>query len=96
MFINFTKMKVLNANFCSKLLPPLPIFDNVSVIKLLGLHFNAKLNWFDHFNFVSKKASSRLYVLRILKPFLTHDELVIVFYALIQSILDYASPLFFK
>ena len=94
MSINLTKTKVLNINFSNNPLNPLPIFDNVSVIKVLGLYFNRKLTWSDHFNFVVKKASSRLYVLRVLKPLLNHDELVVVFYALIQSVLDYASSLF--
>lgn len=94
MCINSAKTKVLNVNFSRHSLIPLPIFDNVTVIKLLGLYFNAKLTWLDHFNSVTRKAASRLYVLRVLKPLLNHDELVIVFYALIQSIFDYASPVF--
>ena len=94
MSINFSKTKVLNVNFSHNPLLPLPLFDNVCVLKVLGLYFNAKLTWLDHFNFVTKKASPRLYILRILKPILNHDNLVIVFYALIQSIMDYASPLF--
>ena len=94
MCINLTKTKVLNVNFSSKFLTPIPLFDNVTVVKLLGVYFNSKLTWRDHFDFVSKKVSSRLYVLRTLKPFLDHNELVTVFYALIQSLFDYASPLF--
>ena len=51
-------------------------------------------NWSSHFNCVIKKASQRLYVIRILKPLLSHDRLVMVFHSLIQSLLDYASPVF--
>ena len=94
MCINHTKTKVLNINFSSNLLMPISAFDNVSVIKVLGLYFNEKLTWTDHFNFVIRKASSRLYVLRTLKNLLNHDKMVMIFYALIQSILDYASPIF--
>ena len=94
MSINTSKTKVLNINFSNHPLTFVPMFDNVTVIKILGLHFNTKLSWLDHYNFVVKKTSSRLYVLRILKSLLNHDEMVIVFYALIQSVLDYASPLF--
>ena len=94
MSINFTKTKVLNVNFSHSPLLAIRAFDNVRVLKILGLHFNAKLTWLDHFNFVTRKASPRLYILRILKPLLSHDNLVIVFYALVQSILDYASSLF--
>ncbi|MEL7308602.1 MAG: reverse transcriptase family protein, partial [Pseudomonadota bacterium] len=94
MCINPSKTQVLNINFGKSILKPLTVFDNVSVIKVLGLHFNEKLTWRDHFNFVIRKASSRLYVLRTLKPLLDHDKLVNIFYALMQSILDYASALF--
>jgi hypothetical protein len=96
MSINSSKTKVLNISFCKEPLLPLPNLDNVSVLKILGLYFNDKLTWSDHINFIVKKASQRLYILRILKRTNTfsHDKLVLVFHALIQSLFDYASPVF--
>ena len=94
MSINFSKTKVLNINFTCNPLLSIPSLDNVSVMKVLGIYFDTRLNWLEHFNFVIRKVSSRLYVLRTLKSLLDHDKLVMVFYSLIQSILDYASPLF--
>ena len=94
MIINLSKTKVLTINFGCTPLPSIPHFENVSVLKVLGLYFNEKLTWSDHLDFLVKKVSQRLYVLRILKSLLTHDQLVSVFYAIIQSLLDYASPVF--
>ena len=94
MSINFSKTKVLNINFSSHLLSLMPNLENVHCLKILGLYFNDKLNWSTHFDFISKKISQRLYVLRILKPLLSHDKLVMVFSAIIQSLLDYASSVF--
>ena len=94
MLINSSKTKVLNINFSSRLLSPIPFFDNVGNLKILGVFFNEKLTWSDHIDFVIRKASQRLYVLRILKRTcsFTHDQLVLVFTALIQSLFGYASP----
>ena len=68
--------------------------DNVCILKVLGLLFNDRLTWSTHFDFVVKKASQRLYVLRVLKTLVGHDHLVLVFHGIIQSLLDYASPVF--
>ena len=96
MFINSSKTKVLNINFCNNPLPVLPNFENVKVLKMLGVFFNDQLTWSEHFDFILRKASQRLYILRILKRAgnFSHAQLVLVFYALIQSLFDYASPLF--
>jgi hypothetical protein len=94
MKVNTTKTKVLNVNFSGNPLTTIPYFENVSVIRILGLWFNDKFSWTNHFDFLVKKVSQRLYVLRILKALLSHDELVTVYTALIQSLLDYASPVF--
>ena len=67
MSINFSKSKVMNVNFGRNPVAPIPYLENVSVLKILGLWFNDKLTWTDHFNFILKKLSQRLYVLRILK-----------------------------
>ena len=40
------------------------------------------------------KVSKRLYILRVLKPFFSHDQLVFTFNQTIRSILEYASPVF--
>ena len=94
MKINHAKTKVLNVNFSPTPLPICSNLDNTYVLKMLGVLFDVRLSWSTHFDFIVKKASQRLYVLRILKPLLCHDNLVTIFHALIQSLLDYASPVF--
>lgn len=71
---------------------PLVDFDNVNCIKILGLFFNSKLTWADHFDSFVSSMSRRLYVLRVLKSVFGHDQLVIVYKSLIISLMDYASP----
>ena len=72
----------------------LPSLENVCVIKILGVLFNVRLTWPDHFEFIVRKLSLPLYVLKILKPLFSHDKLVLVFSAFILSVIDYASPVF--
>ena len=94
MSINFSKTKVLNISFGRVPVTPIPSLENVTVLKILDLLFNDRLTWSDHFHSIVKKLSQRLYVLRILKPLLPHDQLVSVFIAIILSVMDYASPVF--
>lgn len=94
MSINFSKSKVMNVNFGRIPVTPIPFLENVSALRILGLWFNDKLTWTNHFCYILKKLSQRLYVLRILKSLLTHDELVLVFSSIIQSVLDYGAVVF--
>jgi hypothetical protein len=63
-------------------------------MKLLGVIFDKKLGWKEHVEYTAKKASSRIYILRQLKPFLPTDSLTDIYYACIRSILEYCAPLF--
>ena len=94
MSINFTKSKIMNVNFGHCPLSVISNLTNVSVLKILGLVLNDKLTWADHIDFIIKKLSQRLYVLRVLKPVMSHDDLVVVFNAIFLSVIDYASPVF--
>ena len=71
------------------LIPNIP-FE--SSIKLLGVTFDSKLSYNSHVYNVTKKASSKLYVLRQLKPFLPFDGLIQVYNNCIRSILEYCAP----
>ena len=68
-------------------LPAVPFLNNVPVLKILGLAFNDKLTWTNHFDFMLSRLSRRLYVLRVLKRMLVHDSQVEVFNAIIRSVL---------
>ena len=72
---------------------PFP-FCVVESCKLLGVLWNEKLQWSLHFDFLLKCASKRLYILRVLKQILSHDDLWHVFDATIVSLLMYSTQLF--
>ena len=94
MLINSEKTKMLNVSASTDPLSPVPSMNTVDNLRILGLIFNNKLNWSSHFDHVCSMVSSRLYVLRVLRSLLTHDELIQVFNAIVRSIIDYASPVF--
>lgn len=94
MQINVNKSKVMNVCFSRNPLSPVPLFENVATLKVLGLIFNCKLNWYDHLTTICLKVSKRLYILRVLKPLLSHDQLVFIFNQTIRTIMEYASPVF--
>ena len=69
---------------------------DVDELKLLGVIFCSDISrpWKVHIDSIVKRASSRLYCLRILKPFFNVDLLHDVYFGLIRSILEYCSVLF--
>lgn len=94
MLINDNKTKVLSVNFsCS---PLQNVYDSESVlcVKILGLFFNRTLTWSHHFQNIATSVSKRLYVLRVLKPILGHDQLILVFNCIVRSLIEYGSAVF--
>lgn len=63
-------------------------------ITILGVTFSANRTWKAHFNNCTKKASKKLYPLRLLKPLIDIKSLIMIYFAHIRSCLEYASPLF--
>ena len=54
-------------------------------MKFLGVFLDDKLSWKFHVNFIVKKASPRMWILRQLKPFMTNTDLVLqVFLVLLE------------
>ena len=88
MKVNSKKTKIMNVCFSRNPLSFVPSFDNVSSLKVLGLTFNCKLNWSDHLSVICSKISKRLYILRILKPLMSHDQLVFVFNQTIRTVFE--------
>ena len=72
---------------------PFP-FSVVENCKLLGVIWNERLLWTPHFDYVLKCASKRLYILRVLKQSLPHDDLWHIFDMTVMSLLLYSSQLF--
>jgi hypothetical protein len=67
---------------------------SVSSMSLLGITFNAQGAWSSHVRNITRTASRRLYALRLLRSSLSHRELVLVYNALVRSIMEYCAPLF--
>jgi len=65
-------------------------------LKILGVWLNSKGNWSKHTTEVTKIASRRLFALRTLRPHLTTDNLKLVYFSLVRSILEYCGALFCK
>ena len=63
-------------------------------VKILGVNWSCNLKWNQHIERVIRTCSSRLYLLRRLKPILSKCDLIIVYQAVIVSVLLYAAPLF--
>ena len=63
-------------------------------IKILGVTWTPLLSWDLHFHAVETRCSRRLYLLRILKNVVSHNELWQIFNAVIVSALMYSIELF--
>ena len=72
-------------------------FPNISCdhsLKILGVTFSCDLRWKIHIDAIVRLSSSRLHLLRLLKPILCTKDLVVVYNSIIVSVLTYASPVF--
>ena len=64
----------------------------VDEIKILGVYFNSKGNWSSHTTSVICTASRKLYAVRILRPYLSNNDLKLVYFMLVRSLLEYCAP----
>ena len=61
-------------------------------IKYLGFMVTSDLKWHSHIDYIIKRASKTIYVLRVMKPFCTKTDLINVYNATARSVLEYAAP----
>ena len=96
LFVNPNKCKQMH--ICRKLQCTANLMDcgfiNVSSMKVLGCVFTYRFSWDMHVSHVLKAVSRRLHIIRCMKSFVSTDELVQVYHALITSVIRYASPTF--
>ena len=100
MRLNQKKCKEMVINFLQYRLPlqdTLQVGGNaierVSSCKLLGVYLQSDLSWNLHCDYITKKANTRLYILRILRRVrIVYQQLVTVYCSLIRPILEYAAP----
>jgi hypothetical protein len=97
MLINTDKTKAMNIYFGKKPLALDKIFmdgqviETVTSMKVLGVTVTDSLNWQEHVDNVTAKASSRLYFLRVLKRAgISSSDIFHVYTSTIRPILEYA------
>ena len=59
--------------------------------KILGIHVDNNLTWTTHFNFLSKKLSSYMWLLSKIRTYLTTEHRVLFYNAYIKPHIDYCS-----
>lgn len=66
--------------------------ERVYDFKLLGVHIDSTLTWTKHIDYITKKATKRLYFLKVLKRAgLPSDHLLHYYTAVIRPVLEYCS-----
>lgn len=65
----------------------------VDELTVLGVTFDTRCSWSAHVDNIATRASRRLFPLRILKPFVSHDSLRTIYYGIMRSVMEYAAPL---
>ena len=94
MNINYSKSKQIVFKRKKDCVVTLPDIETCQTVKVLGVYWDSSLSWRTHFDHLLKVCAQRLYVVRILKPFLSADLLCLVYNSILVSILLYAAPLF--
>ena len=102
MKINFKKTKILPFNLSKKFdfLPQLnfPNCEPLEVIyetRLLGVILSSNLGWTAHINDITKRATSKLWILIRFKSLGgTQDQLLKVYQTRVRSTLEFAAPVF--
>jgi hypothetical protein len=65
--------------------------EPVKETKFLGLIIDDKLSWKGHINYMIPKLSSACYVMRTVKPHVSHNTLKIIYYSYFHSIMNYGT-----
>ena len=93
--LNLNKTQFIEFKSKNKLLPTDSLItcnnnlSNVKSTKFLGLIIDDTLNWHLHVEFLLKRLSKAIYVLRYLKYFLYVETLKIIYFAQIHSLIRY-------
>ena len=94
--LNSAKTQILQINKRSHIQSPISLLSKFhnSIFRVLGVVWSSNLSWSAHFKSVQRVCSKRLYLLRMLKSVVPHDELWQVFDAVIVNALMYSIELF--
>ena len=73
-------------------IPQIKSFEHSMQLKILGLMYTVDLKWDTHVEQTIKKASQRIFILKQLKKFLSIQDLVRIYNAMILIVLEYCAP----
>lgn len=93
LFLNTSKTNVMVVGHVTSPVSGLSSYE-CEFMKILGVTFNKAFKWDDHIHEICRKASSRLRIIRILRNFLTIQELSKVYNACVRSVLEYNCEVF--
>ena len=62
---------------------------NISHTKFLGMNIASTLSWRTHIEKLISKLSTACYVIKSIKPYMSHTTMIMVYYYLFLSIMNY-------
>ena len=90
MIVSFLRNEIDIPRLCIEETP----LELVTSFKVLGMTLNNKLKWQDNTLVIVKKASKRLYIIRVLRRCgLSASNLLVVYLSLVRPLLEYACPI---
>ena len=94
--LNQQKTKVMFINKKGHVEPKILHLQSADSLKILGVTLQKDLKWNSHIDIVCKAAAKRIYILKQLKrlPSMSKNDLVQIYSAHVQSLLEYNSVLF--
>ena len=101
LILNSSKTKYLvfqpRQKFNYNLYPPLKLADQYLehsfTVKYLGLIIDCSLSWHDHIEYICSKISKSINIIAKLKPYVTRQSLISIYYALVYPYLTYGCVL---
>jgi hypothetical protein len=93
--VNFDKTNFIH--FTSKSKPKIDInitYNNMQINtinnnKFLGLFINDTLSWKPHFEYIIPKLSTACYAIRIMKPYMSQNNLMMIYFSYFHSVTNY-------
>ena len=93
----FIKLRWPNNKINYNLYPPHKLADQYLehsfTVKYLGLIIDCSLSWHDHIEYICSKISKSINIIAKLKPYVTRQSLISIYYALVYPYLTYGCVL---
>ena len=67
--------------------------NKVETLTVLGVTFSSRASWSTHVDNIVRNVSRRFYVARILRPSLSSDNMKLLYFSFLRSLIEYCAPL---